>query len=107
MANWEKTGGHKVADSCARTNLLRTKDGASIQPTRNPGAKVLENEPRYMTFSGSIDFKVGKGSPSRLSRPYGLSSTTSRSSSSATARISRRLWVDWEIPDGFEWLGMV
>ena len=74
---------------------------------RKPGANVLEKDPKYTTLSGSIDFNVGSGSPSRLSNPYGLSSTTNRSSSSATARISRRRSVDCEIPDGFEWLGTV
>ena len=45
-ANWEKVGGHRVADSWASTSFSRTAYGASTQPTRKPGAKVLENEPR-------------------------------------------------------------
>ena len=45
-ANWENTGGHRVADSWASTSFSRTACGASTQPTRKPGAKVLENDPR-------------------------------------------------------------
>ncbi len=45
-ANWENVGGHRVADSWASTNFSRTAYGASTQPTRKPGANVLENEPR-------------------------------------------------------------
>ena len=46
MANWLKTGGQRVADSCAITSFSRTACGASTQPTRKPGANVFENDPR-------------------------------------------------------------
>ena len=46
IANWLKVGGHSVADSWASTSFSRTACGASTQPIRNPGAKVLENVPR-------------------------------------------------------------
>ena len=46
MANWENTGGQRVADSWASISFSRTACGASTQPTRKPGAKVLENDPR-------------------------------------------------------------
>ena len=45
-AIWENDGGHSVADSWASTSFSRTACGASAQPTRKPGAKVLENDPR-------------------------------------------------------------
>ena len=46
MANWLKIGGHSIADSCASTSFSLTACGASTQPIRKPGAKVLENDPR-------------------------------------------------------------
>ena len=42
----EKAGGQSVADSWASTSFSRTACGASAQPTRMPGEKVFENEPR-------------------------------------------------------------
>ena len=45
-AIWLNAGGHSVADSWASTSFSRTACGASAQPTRMPGEKVLENEPR-------------------------------------------------------------
>ena len=45
-AYWEKVGGHSVADSWASTSFSRTACGASTQPTRKPGAKVFEKDPR-------------------------------------------------------------
>ena len=44
-AIWENAGGQSVADSWASTSFSRTACGASTQPTRKPGANVLENEP--------------------------------------------------------------
>ena len=46
MANWLKTGGESTAASWAMVRRSRTACGASTQPTRKPGANVLENEPR-------------------------------------------------------------
>ena len=43
---WLNIGGQSVADSLASTSFSRTACGASTQPTRRPGANVLENEPR-------------------------------------------------------------
>ena len=45
-AIWVNDGGHSVADSWASTSFSRTACGASAQPTRMPGEKVLENDPR-------------------------------------------------------------
>ena len=45
-AIWLNDGGQSVADSWASTSFSRTACGASAQPTRKPGEKVLENDPR-------------------------------------------------------------
>ena len=46
MASCEALEGHRMADSEARTSFSRTAWGATTQPTRKPGAKVLEKDPR-------------------------------------------------------------
>jgi len=46
IAICENCGGQSVADSWASTSFSRTGCGASAQPTRKPGAKVLEKDPR-------------------------------------------------------------
>ena len=45
-AYWVSDGGQSTWASVASTSFSRTASGASTQPTRSPGEKVLENEPR-------------------------------------------------------------
>ena len=40
----------------------RTSGGAAIQPTRMPGERILEKEPRWMTPSGLSEKSEGSGS---------------------------------------------
>ena len=42
-AAWANALGHRICASLAITSFSRTACGARIQPTRRPGAKVLEN----------------------------------------------------------------
>ena len=44
--SWARLEWHSTADSAASTSLSLIPGGASAQPTRSPGAIVLENVPR-------------------------------------------------------------
>ena len=77
------------------------------QPRRKPGANILENEPRWITLSGSSEYIVGICSPSYLSSLYGLSSTIRKSCSCASeTSISRSASVS-DSPEGFWKSGII
>ena len=46
MAIWPTMEGHRMADSEASTSFARIAWGAYAHPMRNPGANILEKEPR-------------------------------------------------------------
>ena len=55
MTSWLNELGLSTAASFARMSFSRMACGASAHPTRKPGARVLENVPRYTTPSCSTD----------------------------------------------------
>ena len=72
--SWARLEWQSTADSAASTSRSRIPGGAATQPTRRPGAMVLENVPRYTTPRESSARMARSGSPSNPSSPYGLSS---------------------------------
>ena len=81
----------------------------STQPTRKPGATILENV-RTANTSGSpppSSRSVGSGSPSKRNKPYGSSSITIEPHRRASSRSRSLRSNDIVTPDGFWNVGIV
>src|SRR5207244_12417979 len=74
----------------------------------SPGAIVFENDDEYATRSPPSSSKsVGEASPSKRTRPYGSSSSTSNRYSRTSSTTRRRRSVDNVLPLGFWNVGIV
>ena len=95
-------------DTARSSYALRRASGTTNHPTRSPGATVFENDDVKVTRSPpSSAWSAGGAVPSYRTRPYGSSSSTSRSCARQSSAIRRRRSSLRVRPLGFWNVGIV